>query len=175
MHIVLGLSLGIRNVAARHGVVLAIQEKAAWLTLLAGGAAAYIGFSSHSQALGAVGLGVAVASLVLLYMGAAKVFGMGFIALLEIPSLIGNIVSYTRLAAIGASKAGLGLALGVIAFETIGGAAGWIVYLLGFVGIILLAVLSAGLQSLRLQFVEFFGKFFEGGGRPYVPFGGRAA
>ena len=31
--------------------------------------------------------------------------GMGFISILEIPSLAGNILSYTRLAAIGASKA----------------------------------------------------------------------
>jgi V/A-type H+-transporting ATPase subunit I len=171
VHIVLGLVLGVRNVWAAHGFTLAIQEKGAWLTLMGGTALAVLG----SGVVFYVGIGVVVASLALLWMGAAKVLGQGFIALLEIPSLIGNIVSYTRLAAIGASKAGLGLALGVICFETLGGGAvGWILYVVLFVGIILLAVLSAGLQSLRLQFVEFFGKFYTGGGRPYVPFGRRA-
>lgn len=170
-HIILGLVLGVRNVWAAHGFTLAIQEKGAWLTLMGGAALAALG----SGVLFYFGIGVVVASLALLWMGAAKVLGQGFIALLEIPSLIGNIVSYTRLAAIGASKAGLGLALGVICFETLGGGAvGWILYVVLFVGIILLAVLSAGLQSLRLQFVEFFGKFYTGGGRPYVPFGRRA-
>ncbi|MHB1262512.1 MAG: V-type ATP synthase subunit I [Thermoplasmatota archaeon] len=171
VHIILGLILGVRNVWAAHGFTLAIQEKGAWLTLMGGAALAVLG----SGMLFYVGIGVVVASLALLWMGAAKVLGQGFIALLEIPSLIGNIVSYTRLAAIGASKAGLGLALGVICFETLGGGpVGWILYVVLFVGIILLAVLSAGLQSLRLQFVEFFGKFYTGGGRPYVPFGRRA-
>ena len=44
----------------------------------------------------------------------------------------------------------------------------------GFAAIIPLAILAGGLQSLRLQFVEFFQKFYTGGGRPYVPFGRRA-
>jgi V/A-type H+-transporting ATPase subunit I len=171
VHIVLGLLLGIRNVWVAHGAALAVQEKAAWLTLMLGAAVAVLGSGATMY----VGVAIAVGSLALLWMGAAKVLGQGFIAILEIPSLIGNIVSYTRLAAIGASKAGLGLALGVICFETLGGGAvGWILYVVLFVGIILLAVLSAGLQSLRLQFVEFFGKFYTGGGRPYVPFGRRA-
>lgn len=172
VHIVLGLLIGVRNVWVAHGFTLAMQEKGAWLTLMAGAAVAILGAGLVSYA----GIAIVVGSLVMLWMGAAKVLGQGFIALLEIPSLIGNIVSYTRLAAIGASKAGLGLALGVICFETIGGGpVGWILYIVLFVGIILLAVLSAGLQSLRLQFVEFFGKFYTGGGRPYLPFGRRAA
>jgi V/A-type H+-transporting ATPase subunit I len=171
VHIILGLFLGVRNVWAAHGFTLAIQEKGAWLTLMAGAALAVLGSGMAFY----VGIGVVVASLALLWMGAAKVLGQGFIALLEIPSLIANIVSYTRLAAIGASKAGLGLALGVICFQTLGGGVlGWVLYVVLFVGIILLAVLSAGLQSLRLQFVEFFGKFYTGGGRPYLPFGRRA-
>lgn len=171
VHIILGLLIGVRNVWAAHGFTLAMQEKGGWLTLMGGTAIAVLGSGAVSYA----GIAIIVASLVMLWMGAAKVLGQGFIALLEIPSLIGNIVSYTRLAAIGASKAGLGLALGVICFETLGGGpVGWLLYVVLFVGIILLAVLSAGLQSLRLQFVEFFGKFYTGGGRPYLPFGRRA-
>jgi V/A-type H+-transporting ATPase subunit I len=38
-----------------------------------------------------------------------------------------------------------------------------------------LAALSPMIQAIRLHYVEFFGKFYEGGGRPFRPFGERAA
>ncbi len=179
VHVILGLLLGFRNVAKAHGLKLAIQEKGAWLSLMAGGAVALLAPAPLSYA----GIGLAVASVVLLYMGAQHVIGVGFIALLEIPGLVGNILSYTRLAAIGASKAGMAIAFGNIAFVVIAGhdgvantgsIVGWLVYLAAFGLILVLAIIAGTLQSLRLQFVEFFGKFYTGGGRPYVPFGRRA-
>jgi V/A-type H+-transporting ATPase subunit I len=175
IHIVLGLVLGVRNVYVAHGAKLAIQEKAAWLILIAGAIVAILGAMDGSNLLAAIGVGGAVAAIALLWAGAAHTLGVGFIALLEVPSLAGNLVSYTRLAAIGASKAGMAMALMAVGFDMAGGGAvGWTIYLVGFVGIIALAMLAGGLQSLRLQFVEFFGKFYQGGGRAYVPFGRRA-
>jgi V/A-type H+-transporting ATPase subunit I len=35
---------------------------------------------------------------------------------------------------------------------------------------LLLSVISPSIQSMRLQYVEFFSKFYEGGGRKYTPF-----
>jgi V/A-type H+-transporting ATPase subunit I len=184
VHMVLGLTIGVRNVRAAHGATLAIQEKGAFIGFLLGGAVAYAGSTFRDSAgitqtgwiLVGAGLGLAVASIVLLWMGAAKVYGMGFVGPMELISLGGNFVSYTRLAAIGAAEAGLGLAVYTICFHTLpGGAVGWVLYTICFALLTLLSILSGGLQSLRLQFVEFFGKFFTGGGRPYVPFGRRAA
>ena len=48
---------------------------------------------------------------------------------------------------------------------------GMIVLILGHVLVLALGVTSAGLQAVRLEYVEFFNKFFEGGGREYNPFG----
>ncbi|QIO20979.1 V-type ATP synthase subunit I [Haloarcula sp. JP-L23] len=48
---------------------------------------------------------------------------------------------------------------------------GLLVLVLGHVLVLVLGVTSAGLQGVRLEYVEFFGKFFEGGGKAYNPFG----
>jgi V/A-type H+-transporting ATPase subunit I len=50
----------------------------------------------------------------------------------------------------------------------IGGA---LVLVIGHMFVLALGVTSAGLQSIRLEYVEFFGKFYDGGGRTYNPFG----
>ena len=48
---------------------------------------------------------------------------------------------------------------------------GMVVLILGHILVLALGVTSAGLQAVRLEYVEFFNKFFEGGGREYNPFG----
>jgi V/A-type H+-transporting ATPase subunit I len=48
---------------------------------------------------------------------------------------------------------------------------GIVILVLGHLLVLALGVTSAGLQAIRLEYVEFFGKFYEGGGRPFQPFG----
>ena len=48
---------------------------------------------------------------------------------------------------------------------------GLLVLVVGHALVLILGITSAGLQAVRLEYVEFFGKFFEGGGKPYNPFG----
>jgi V/A-type H+-transporting ATPase subunit I len=50
---------------------------------------------------------------------------------------------------------------------------GIVVLVLGHLLVLALGVTSAGLQAIRLEYVEFFGKFYEGGGDEYEPFGYR--
>ncbi|MFB6311218.1 MAG: V-type ATP synthase subunit I [Salinirussus sp.] len=52
---------------------------------------------------------------------------------------------------------------------------GLVILVLGHLLVLALGITSAGLQAIRLEYVEFFGKFFEGGGKPYRPFGRGAA
>ena len=48
---------------------------------------------------------------------------------------------------------------------------GILVLVIGHLLVLALGVTSAGLQAVRLEYVEFFNKFFDGGGREYEPFG----
>lgn len=48
---------------------------------------------------------------------------------------------------------------------------GIIILVVGHLLVLILGITSAGLQAVRLEYVEFFGKFYEGGGKPYRPFG----
>ena len=46
-----------------------------------------------------------------------------------------------------------------------------LVAIVGHIVVLLLGITAAGIQGIRLEYVEFFGKFYEGGGTKYLPFG----
>jgi len=101
-------------------------------------------------------------------------FLTGVLSLYGLVGYFADILSYSRLMA-------LGLGTGIIgfAFNTIGGLVGSIPYvgiifaiiviLIGHTLNIAISTLGAYIHSSRLQFVEFFGKFMEGGGKAWKP------
>lgn len=98
--------------------------------------------------------------------------GSGLFNLYNISAYVGDLVSFTRLMALGLSGASIGLAFNLIV-GLIPGPARWILGSLLFVLLhainLFLALLSGYVHGARLMFVEFFGKFYEGGGRPFTP------
>lgn len=114
-------------------------------------------------------------SLALLVVGTVLLmYSMGWIGVLlapiEILGTVGNILSYLRLAAIGLSSVYLALVANQMAGMLGNVIVGVIVAALFHALNIALGILSPTIQSLRLHYVEFFGKFFEGGGVGYAPF-----
>ena len=98
----------------------------------------------------------------------------GLYSLYGISGWLSDILSYSRLLA-------LGLATGVIAtvFNSMGSMGGKtpvgvvlfiIVFLVGNVLNLAINALGAYVHTNRLTYVEFFGKFYEGGGSPFRPF-----
>ncbi|OGR43008.1 MAG: hypothetical protein A2X35_04600 [Elusimicrobia bacterium GWA2_61_42] len=88
---------------------------------------------------------------------------------------LANTVSFARLAAYAMSHAALLAAAWSLrdAADQVWGhnsAAGLLAVLAGNAAAIGLEGLVAAVQALRLEYYEFFGKFFEGGGRPFKPF-----
>lgn len=97
----------------------------------------------------------------------------GLYALYGITGYIGDLISYIRLMALGLAGASIASAMNLI----IGYLPGLSFFIIGpvfFIAIhifnLLLGLLGAYVHSLRLQYVEFFGKFYSGGGKPYNPF-----
>lgn len=91
-----------------------------------------------------------------------------------VTSYLSDILSYSRLLA-------LGLATGVVAqvFNQLGSMLGGgilgavlftVVFIVGHTLNIGINALGAYVHTNRLQFVEFFGKFYEGGGKEFAPY-----
>jgi V/A-type H+-transporting ATPase subunit I len=92
---------------------------------------------------------------------------------IEFLGLIGNILSYLRIAAIGLASVYLAQVAnefaGVMGSLVVGIMIAVLIHALNLA----LGVFSPTIHSLRLHYVEFFRKFYEGGGRPYQPFRSR--
>ncbi len=100
--------------------------------------------------------------------------GSGFLGLYNITGYFSDVLSYSRLFA-------LGLATGIIAkmfnmlammidIPYIGFLLTLIILFIGHVFNLLISGLSAFIHDARLQYVEFFTKFYQAGGNPFRPF-----
>ena len=102
--------------------------------------------------------------------------GEGIKGLIELPSILTNTLSYLRLMAIGLSSVSIAVVVNNMAkgFFHEGGfmiLSGILILLVGHVLNIVIGLFGSFLHSLRLHYVEFFSKFFEGGAEKYKPFG----
>jgi V/A-type H+-transporting ATPase subunit I len=133
-----------------------------------------------------IGLSVpALIGAVLLIGGIILIANESSLELIELPGIISNAMSYARLAAVGLSSVVIAIVINYIAIakliepnlETLT-LVGIVMILIGIAVLVgghlmntALGLLGGGLQSLRLQYVEYFTKFYKGGGKKYHPFG----
>jgi len=172
IHISLGLILGFLNEWKHHDLKHAIYAKLSFFMILWGGLLALVSLVGLlPESVQTIGLVVMLTGLGL------AIIGEGVVGLLEFPTIFSNVISYARIGAIGLSDYGLAYTVNYISFSLLwplgpaGVVVAIIVMLFGHLTVFTLGIIGTGINSLRLQYVEFFTKFVQGGGTLYSPFG----
>ncbi len=178
IHIMLGFLLGAAN-EWNHNRKHA-YAKLAWVPIQIGGSLAVAYFL-----LNAVPAELGLGGVALTIIGAGILaWAEGPLGLVEIPGLASNIMSYARIAAVGVAGVILAEAIntlikpdpallatpaGIVLFLCIS-----VAYVLAHIFNTAVAMFEGVIHGARLNVVEFFGKFFKGGGIPFAPLSGKA-
>ena len=196
LYFTLGRTLGMINHARQdHGEhrVKAVLANLGWMTVMWGILIAIwsmfpIPLMPDLSGLPIVAVGLSVGmvlAIVFIVMGVIFIARDSVLEIIEIPTIISHVLSYTRLTAVGLSSVAIAM---VINYMSIGMfinpgmkdlsivgivmiIVGVLIFLLGHAFNLALGLLDGGLHSIRLHYVEFFTKFYKGGGRKYIPFG----
>lgn len=99
--------------------------------------------------------------------------GGGAYALYGIANYVGDLVSYTRLMALGIAGGSIACAMNLIIGYIPKPAifiAGPLIFVAAHIFNLALGMLGAYVHGCRLQYVEYFGKFYDGGGKAFTPF-----
>ena len=158
----------------------AIFDVGFWIILLSGLSVMAAGMGLSMDVLSKVGITMSIVGAVglILTQGRSskniigKLFG-GILSLYDITSYVGDVLSYSRLMALGLATGVIASVINVLGSLGGGGVTGLMLYILiSIVGHSLnfaINMLGAYVHTNRLQYVEFYQKFYEGGGKKFTP------
>ena len=150
----------------------AVFDTGSWLVIFAGLGLYFIA--------GSVGIYVALAGVLMIVLmkgrdkknPVMRLFS-GILGLYDGVSIASDLLSYSRVLALGLSSAVIAMVVNILA--TLGGSSFMsfilfpLVFLLGHLLNMALGVLGGFVHTSRLQYIEFFNKFYEDGGEPFMP------
>ena len=167
----------IRHKGLQHGL-----SNIGWSALLVWICIAYASGSNPALKLSPMVTYIWVGCSLFLIVGFSKVtrnilarLGMGTVALWDITSLFGDILSYIRLFGLATSGGILGMVInslseGMFSIPYVGWLVGTVMLLIGHTAVLVLACIGAFVHPMRLTFVEFYKNAgFSGGGREFRP------
>lgn len=181
IQLMVGLFITAKEHMRKKEYLDAVNDGFAWQGVMIGIAIALVGnMLADSKTLTMIGAGVAVVSAISILVipmiqSSSKIagFAMGAYNLYGITGYVGDLVSYTRLMALGISGGSIAAAFNLlVAFmPPIARFSVGIFLIIALHALnIFLSLLGAYVHGARLQYVEFFGKFYNGGGRAFDPF-----
>ena len=168
VHIVLGLLLGFvaaYRARSRHQLL----ERGGTLLGLVG-LFVIVAVATNQLPSGGMTPGLAILICGVAIMGSSQGWLGLLLGPLEFLGIIGNILSYLRIAAIGLASVYVAQLANDLAGSLGSLVIGIIVAVLIHALNIVLGAFSPTIHSMRLHYVEFFKLFYEGGGRPFEPF-----
>lgn len=175
LHIICGLILKMILEVRRKNILAALADGLSWIFVLVG-VALFLVVKPAMIGIIVVGIG---ALMVLLLAGREKksLFGKffgGLGGLYGASNYLSDILSYSRILALSLSSAVIAYTMNMLAGMVQGSIIGFIfsiaIYIVGHVFNFVMGLLSAYVHDGRLQYLEFFGKFYEGGGTVFTPF-----
>jgi V/A-type H+-transporting ATPase subunit I len=165
-----GMALAAYRLIKKGQALDAVWDIGSWYVVFAGIGLMALGFAAGKYVL-------AAALLVILLMAGRDKKGIGRLvgglgSLYGATGYLSDLLSYSRIMALGLSGGVVGQVINKIATMATG-IPGYIlfviVFIFGHAFNIAISLLGAYVHTCRLQYIEFFGRFFEDGGRPFKP------
>lgn len=179
IHLVGALSVKFYILCKTQTVLDAIFDAGSWILVFLGGGIAAVGVMA-APALTTVGIvfvvlgyGTLIATQGRAEKNIVMRIGKGIMSLYDTISYVSDLLSYSRVLSLGLASAVIGSVFNLLG--TLGGFSffGLIIFviavLLGHTLNIAINLLGTFVHTSRLQYIEFFGKFYESGGRAFVP------
>ena len=175
MHLVSGMFMKIYLDIRRGHVWDAVFDQVSWLILFAGlFLMAYLPENPVGKYMAWAGAAIVVLTGGRDKRGIIARLIAGLLSLYNISSYVSDLLSYSRLFALGLATGVIAAVINTIAQMLIGAgpigvAAAVVVLIGGHIFNIWINVLGSFVHTCRLQYIEFFGKFYEAGGKAFVP------
>ena len=183
LHIIHGLIMKIINCVRAKDYMGAFADAGSWIIIILGAGVAAVSMVTELSIY--IGLGIAGAGLLIVIAFAGRgaegkwwigrffkrlVGGLG--AAYGISGYLSDILSYSRILALALSSAVIASTMNLLGGMISGG---WriiisiIIWIIGHVFNFVMGLLSAYVHDGRLQYIEFYGKFYEGNGYLFEP------
>lgn len=180
VHLLIGLFLNTVKNNRKKNYAESFTGGYSWILILlsAVGMAANVFFEGpaivNTIALGIILLSLAATVVINIFSNENKVEGVvqGVFSIFDVTGYIGDVISYTRLTALGVASANIAMAFNLV-IGLLPPLARFTIGVLIFVALhvfnMFIGMISGYVHTLRLNYVEFFGKFYTGGGREFQP------